>query len=231
MGEAVVRIFPSSQVRVRDKKPKEYYEVLPQDIPLMCSTEYRATKLQTEANIVSFNNQKLEVGDVVFSARNKLGNIEIITQEILSYGIFVVKNGNIIIRTGDCIKAASVQQFLNMEDIKEYVDDHSKPKEKTKVRTIHTDLISSLPFPILTSESHTTFRDCTAVIDRTTQKIELFSKKIKKLSELNKIHACKKDMNNVDNYNLNLWNALEQEFDDLLESVEMVKLSEKLEDI
>jgi len=231
LGEATERVFQSSQVRVRNMKPMDYYEILPQDIPLIGDSEYRKTKLQSEANPVSIENQKLQLGDVVFSSRNRLSNIEIITEELLSYGTIVVKNGSIIVRTGNVTEAVLIKAYLNRQKIKDYVDYHSKPKEKHKIRAIRSDLIASLPFPSATKESLAVFKECSEELDAPGRKAGEFSKKIQSLLELNKNSACRKDMSKRDNYNLALWEKVESKLDEMLESLKDIELSKEVEDI
>ena len=122
-----IKLFKSAQVNLKNiDESIEYKEISAGNL----SIEEKRPVSKKGANPVSLNNQKLQVGDVLISARSKLSKVKLIRSHDLSGKVpTVAMKGIIIIRTESEDLGFFVKYFLELPEVRDYINNDNSSKQ------------------------------------------------------------------------------------------------------
>jgi len=225
LDQASIEIKKSAQVRLKNEKPKEYFEIGTQAISSEGDLTKDDLKKCDKANIGSLNNQMLKVGDVLITMRAKFKHAKVVTPELLSDELPVVAiKGQIILRTGDIKKAEFLKFYLEREKIRDYINSHEEAKVKVKVGKDYKDkyniepkIIQSILLPDTINSDLSLFIENSLIIKSVVTKGNEFAHRLELLSNKHREKFCKKDIQNTDTYSdIKLWEELRDELEEMI---------------
>lgn len=152
-----IEVKRSAQVRLGKLEPMRYYELTSSDLGKGHGA-CMGKEVETEANLVSYNNQKLLDGDIVISARTKLNRVFLYNKKRQSRSPLVPANGLIVIRTKNLDLAEFIEYYLSLAEVQEYINNNPEIKNQATGRiAISTDFIENLPFPAVLGSDFSVF--------------------------------------------------------------------------
>ena len=222
--QASIQIKKSAQVRLKNEKPIEYYQIGTQAISSKGDLTKADLDVCDKANIGSLHNQMLKEGDVLITMRAKFKYAKVVNQELLSDALPVVAiKGQIILRTGDMKKAEFLKFYLERDEIRDYINNHEDAK--VKVGTGHKDkyniepkVIQSILLPDTINNDLSLFIENSSIIKSVVTKGNKFADRLELLSNKHREKFCKKDIQNTDTYSdIKLWEALRDELEEMID--------------
>ena len=224
--QASIEIKKSAQVRLKNEKPKEYFEIGTQAISSEGDLTKDDLKKCDKANIGSLNNQMLKEGDVLITMRAKFKYAKVVNPELLSDELPVVAiKGQIILRTGDMEKAEFLKFYLERDEIRDYINNHEDAKVKVKVGTGYKDkyniepkIIQNILLPDTINSDLSLFIENSLIIKSVVTKGNEFADRLELLSNKHREKFCKTDIQNTDTYSdIKLWEALRDELEKMID--------------
>ncbi len=216
--KASIKIKKSAQVRIKNEKPKEYYEIGSQAISSKGDLTTDDLKKCEKANIGSLNNQRLEIGDLLITMRSQFRYAKVVTKELLSrkFPVVAVK-GQIILRTKDINKAEFLKFYLERDEIQNYINNHENAKTPNGKYSIEPGVIQSILLPDCINGNLTLFLENSIKIMQVVSKGEEFAKELEFLSNMNREKICKKGLKKSASYSeMGLWNKVGEALSDLI---------------
>lgn len=208
-----IKLFKSAQVNLKNIDDNiEYLEISAGNLSMQ---EKRPVR-KIGANPVSLNNQKLQIGDVLISARSKLSRVRIIRAHDISRNIpTVAMKGIIIIRTENENLGFFIKYFLELPEVKDYINNDSSSLDKNGKRKIDMDFLLSLPFPdILNSDfsMFTKYKEYYSDIER----IAFTSnRRIANARNIQLANSYKLNLNDETSYNVDKWKKIENLYEQI----------------
>ncbi len=199
-----IKVFRSTQVTLRNiDKKLMYREITIGQLPIT-----RSAKDKQGANKKTVARQTLQAGDVLISARSRLGKVGLIQDRDLKDNIpTVAMNGMIIIRSGSEELGYFIKSYLESSKVQESVNNDPRTIQKGK-RVITTDIILELPFPKIIENDFSTLKEYNEFFDSIrTQSIGLQAK----ISILCNLHLSKlssQEITNTDSHIPNEWREI-----------------------
>ena len=206
LEKAGIKVFRSSQVNL--KKINESLEY-------MIITTNMSFKKKIGANPKSLENQTLQVGDILISARAKLERINVVTEVNLGHGIpIVAMNGMIIIRTGDENLSNFIKYYLELPIVRDTINNDRRASKDGK-RIIPIELITELHFPDFFKNNFQTFKEYTDYFKSISFTAHNISITLNKLVDLQLGVACANGIDNGNSYNPDDWKKLNESLNNL----------------
>lgn len=222
--EASIEIKKSAQVRIKNEKPKEYYEIGSQTVSSKSDIRSEDLIKQTKANIGSLENQKLIVGDVLITIRAKFRYAKVITEPLLSHGLPIVAvKGHIILRTRDVKKAEFIKFYLERDEIRNYINTHDNAKSDNNKSdhgkySIEPSVIQSIFLPDTVNSNLELFTQNSETIKNVVMISNEFTKKLEFLSNTQREKFCKNDIQTPATYSdTEIWEELAIKLKEMIE--------------
>ena len=206
LKESGIHVFRSAQVTLRKIDDNLEYR----EISIGKLHHPDSKKIKTGANPTSLKKQALQAGDVLISARSKLGKVGLIRERDLSKRIpTVAMNGIIIIRSGSEELGYFIKSYLESEEVQDYVNNDPRTVKNGK-RVITTDIILELPFPDIIQKDFSTFKEFKEVLDSIRSKSFMLQRIIANLGNLQLAQASLQDITDINSYNPDDWNEIKE---------------------
>ncbi len=225
--EASIEIKKSAQVRIKNEKPKEYYEIGSQTVSSKSDIRSEDLIIQTKANIGSLENQKLMVGDVLITIRAKFRYAKVITESLLSHGLPVVAvKGHIVLRTRDVKKAEFIKFYLERDEIRNYINTHDNAKSDTGKYSIEPSVIQSIFLPDTVNGNLELFTENSETIKKSIMKSNELTKILEFISNKQREKFCRHNIQTPETYSdTKLWEELAIKFEEMIEAGNQINLS------
>lgn len=225
--QASIVIKKSAQVRLKNEKPTNYYEIGSSAISSEDDLTIDDLNKCIKANIGSLDNQKLEVGDVLITMRAEFKYAKVVTKKLFSHGLPVVAiKGQIIFRTKDIEKAKFLKFYLERDEIRSYINNHEDAKVKVKVGkkdkykyNIETKIIQNILLPDTINGNLSLFLENSSKIMQVVEKGNEFVNRLKLFSNRQRENFCKKDLQDTATYSdIKLWEKLRDELQGMIDA-------------
>ncbi len=176
------------------------------------------------ANPVSLNNQKLQVGDVLISARSKLSKVKLIRSHDLSGKVpTVAMKGIIIIRTESEDLGFFVKYFLELPEVRDYINNDNSSLDKNGKRKIDMEFLLNLPFPDILNNDFGMFTKYKKYYSDIETAAFRTNKRIADVRNKQLANSYKLDLNNSNSYNPSDWEEVKsfyEQINNLLDKIE-----------
>ncbi len=198
--EAGIKLKKSAQVRIKNEKPKDYYEITGSMVSAKEDLCKDTLLKQTKANIGSLENQQLQEGDVIIPMRSKFRYAKVISPELLADGLpIVVAKGHLVFRTGNLDKARFLKFYLELKEIREYINTDRYTSEKTKL-PISMFTAETILVPDVINSDLRLFLENSDKVHQAVNKAEELYQSIDNLYTLQRIKFCKDGIDNPHTY-------------------------------
>lgn len=214
-----IKVFRSAQVSLTNPDlDLEFYEVS----TALSPNGDNQRKKKKGANPKTLMNQVLKVGDVLISARTKLGKVTLIEDTLLNKEIpTVAMNGVIIIRTENIDLGHFIKYYLELPEVQNIVNSDARTINNGK-RRISKDFILELPFPNISAHSLALLQDNMDYLSNIQSKAFHIYDEMKYFQDLQLAQAYSSKIAKKDSHNLEVWQEFEERLNNLKKQLDTI---------
>jgi len=216
-----IEVFKSAQVNLKNIDEGLEYMKIPVSQLSSLGNKYITEK---GANKVSLDNQKLQVGDVLISARSKLNSVKLIRHYDLNKRMpTVAAKGIIIIRTKNENLGFFVKYFFELPEVKDYINNSDSSLDKYGKRKIDIEFILNMSFPDILNNDFNTFAKYKEYYSRIEGMEFKINRKITKIRNKQLADIYRRDLNNPDSYNEKDWQEIKSLYEKINSTLDRIE--------